>query len=292
MSLEILGGLAALASAASWAFGGILWRRIGDEISPFAMNLSKGVVGLLYLTAALWTLGISHFSARDFLFLGLSGLLGIACGDTFFFIALMNLGPRLSELLGAVAPVFTALAAFLILHERPSPASWVGIFLIVGGVAWVLNERLPANDIVRDKALGIRYGLLSVACMTAGVILAKLALVSVQPMEATLVRMSWGVAGLVAWGSLKHGLKEVRPLFKSPALLGKVCFAVFVGLFGGFWMFLVALKYASATTAATLNSTSPLFILPMAAYFQKEKISRRAVIGAFIAVGGIICILY
>ncbi len=62
-------------------------------------------------------------------------------------------------------------------------------------------------------------------------------------------------------------------------------------MFGGFWLSLVALKHTDASFANTLGSTSPLFILPMAAIVLKEKISMKAGLGAAVAEGGVALIL-
>ena len=57
--------------------------------------------------------------------------------------------------------------------------------------------------------------------------------------------------------------------------------------FGGFWLSLVAIRYADVSIASTLNSTEPLFVLPLAAFFLKERISFRAVLGSVATVAGI-----
>jgi drug/metabolite transporter (DMT)-like permease len=49
----------------------------------------------------------------------------------------------------------------------------------------------------------------------------------------------------------------------------------------------IALKYTYTSVAATLNSTSPIFILPLVAFFLKERVSAKAMAGALMAVGGI-----
>ena len=59
------------------------------------------------------------------------------------------------------------------------------------------------------------------------------------------------------------------------------------GTCGGLWLSAYGLLHAEVGVAATLNSTSPLFVLPLSLLLQGEKISLRAVCGAFVAVGGI-----
>ena len=287
MDSQILGGCAALVSAASWALGGVLWRKIGDEISPFSMNLCKGVIGGVYLLVVLLGIGFVPITVRDFLLLGLSGLIGIALGDTFFFISLMYLGPRLAALMGTLNPVMITLAAVVFLGERLSPQVLLGIFLVISGVLWVLWERLPHDKIIQDKTLGVKFGILAVLCTTVGVIFAKIAITSVPAMQATFIRLFCGTVGLITWGVLRRQLKGWVKPFNNFRILQTVSYINIVVIFGGFWLSLVALKYIGASVAGTLNATAPIFILPMVALMFGEKISTRAVMGATLTVGGV-----
>lgn len=287
MSYQIIGGIAALFSAASWALGGVLWRKIGEEISPYSMNLCKGVIGCLYLVVVLVLVGIEPVKSRDFLFLGISGLVGITFGDTFFFKSLMYLGPRLASLMGTLTPVLTVLAAILFLGERLSLLVWIGIVLTVGGVTWVLWERLPEDKMIKNKSLGIKYSMLCVFCTTAGIIFAKIGVESVSAVQATFIRLFLGSIGLIVWGILGRQLRSWVTPFKNPSVLKRASFIVLIVTFGGFWLSLLALKYIDASIASTLSSTTPLFILPMVAIMLKERVPFRAVLGAMLAVGGI-----
>ena len=291
MDRQFVFGLVALASAASWALGTVLWRKIGEEISPFSMNLSKGIIGSIFLAAAFLVIRPVPMSMHDFLYLGISGLLGITLGDTFFFLSLMHLGPSLSSLMGTLIPVSVAFSAVVFLGERPSPAAWVGIFLTVAGVAWVVNERQPRQGLVESKSWGVTLRLLSVLFMTAGIICAKIGVRSVPTVQATLVRMVWGVAGLLIWGCLNRQLRAwVAPL-GDPQLLRKISLIVFIVVFGGFWLSLLSLKYLDASVAGALGSTAPLFILPIAAIMLGERISMKAGLATAMAVGGVALML-
>ena len=287
MSLFFIGGIAALLSAASWALGAVLWRRIGEEISPFSMNLGKGIIGCLYLGIVLVVIGIEPVDLDSFLLLGISGFLGITLGDTFFFMSLMHMGPRLASLMGTLTPVFIAISAVIFLNESPSVMVWSGIVLTVGGVVWVLQERLPRDKIIKNKSLGIQLGLLSVLFTTAGIILAKIGVASVPTVQATFIRLICGVVGLVMWGMVNRQLKYWMIPFHNLQLLKSVAIVVFLIVFGGCWLSLFALKYIDASIAGTLGSIGPLFMLPMAALLLKERISSRAVLGAVITVSGI-----
>ncbi len=280
-----------LVSACSWALGAILWRRLGDRLSSYGMNLAKTAIGALFLGIVLLAAGPQPIGARPVALLALSGILGIAVGDTFFFLSLMELGPRRASLMGALNPVAIALAAAAFLGERPSPAAWAGIVAASIGVGWVLWERASAAGGGESVALGVRYGLLSVLCTAGGVLLAKVGVASAPTVHAAWVRLLAGCAGLALWGAARSELgRWVEPL-RGGVLLAKVAAVVAVVVFGGFWLSLVALKHIDAAVAGPLNATAPLFILPMSAILMKEKLSLRAVLGAGVAVGGVALIL-
>jgi len=280
-----------LLSACSWAIGAILWRKLGEQLSSYSMNLGKVVIGSCFLGFILLFIGLEPISSRSLVFLGLSGILGIAIGDTFFFLSLMQLGPRRASLMGSLNPVAIAVAAALFLGERPTPGAWIGIVVTTLGVGWVLWERASAGAVVETSSLGIRYGILSVLCTAGAVLLAKVGVASAPTVQAAWIRLLAGVLGLMLWGAWRSELGKWLSPFSKGALLAKVAAVVSVVVVGGFWLSIVALKHIDASIAGTLNSTSPLFILPMSMVFMKEKLSFRTVLGTAIAVCGVALIL-
>lgn len=289
----LLGAGAALGSALAWAVGSILYRKIGEQASPLGMNLGKGLLGLVLLGVGLLAAGYQPMDQRSTFYLVISGLVGIALGDTFFFMALVRIDPRQTLLLGTVGQVFTVLLALVLLGERPSALTWIGIVAVLGGVTWVLRERLPRESPARrrERTLGVLYGLLAAGCMALGIICAKVGVEGVPTIQATWVRLLGGVLGLLLWGLARRSLRLWLAPFRSPSLLRSILVAVVVTIFGGFWLSIVALKYIDASVATILTSTEPLFILPLVVIFLREKVSMRATIGACVAVCGVLLIL-
>jgi drug/metabolite transporter (DMT)-like permease len=276
-----------LLSACSWALGAILWGKLGERLSSYGMNLAKTVFGTIFLGVVLLFVGLEPIPARSIVFLALSGILGIAIGDTFFFLALMRLGPRRASLMGALNPVAIAVAAAALLGERPTPGAWAGIAATTFGVGWVLWERSSTDRGPESGWSGVRWGLLSVLCTAGAVLLAKVGVASVPTVHAAWIRLLAGSAGLALWGASRSELGGWVDPFRKGVLLAKVAVVVVVVVFGGFWLSLVALKHIDAAIAGTLNATGPLFILPMSVLLMKEKLSLRAVLGTGIAVGGV-----
>ena len=283
----VIGCFAALLSSASFACGSVLWKKIGETISPESMNLCKGVLGCGYLLIALLWTGLDHIGLSTVFLLGLSGFIGITLGDTFFFRALVNLGPRLTSLFGTLTPGFISLAALAVLKESLSWQVWAGIALTITGIWWVLKEHLGASAPEINKPLGIKYCVLSVACTVIAILMARIALRSVSTIEATFIRLFWGTLGMFIWGAYSNSLGKWLTPFKDTVLFIKVAITVIIVTFGGFWLSLYALKYAPTGIVSTLNSTSAVFVLPMSAFWLKEKVTGRACLGAAIAIAGV-----
>jgi drug/metabolite transporter (DMT)-like permease len=290
VDLRLVGIVAALLSALAWAVGAILYKRLGEQSSATELNLLKSMMSLVLLLAVVVLEGAGEIEARDFLLLGLSGLIGISLGDTFFFAALQNLGAHTLIILSMLGQVLTVGLAVLLLAERPSALALTGVALVILGVAAVLHARFGQTP-GQNGRRGITFGLLSILCMSTAVIVAKMGMTTVSPAQATFVRILWGTGGLIIWGGCTGRLGAWFGRFKDVKLVREIALAVLVATFGGFYLFHVALKHVDVTVVNTLNSVEPLFVMPLAAVFLNEQITRRGVTGALLAVSGIICLV-
>jgi len=198
MDMYILGCIAALMSASFWAFGSILFKNLGNHASSLGINLSKSIVATICLWVLLLFVNSESVSHSTFFYLGVSGLLGITLGDTFYFKSLFELGPRLSLTLTLLIPVTTVLLAVVILQEVLSSTQLIGIIVTLSGVFWVLTERsASAGYNVQNKIKGTVYGILAVFSCAFSIIFSKLAVESIGALKATFVRQCWGTAGLI-----------------------------------------------------------------------------------------------
>lgn len=289
MDLRAIGIVAALGSAASWALGSILFKRLGESISPLAMTLAKGSISVVLLGLVLVFTGYQQIAWEPFWLLIGSGLIGIALGDTFFFEALQDLSPHALILLLMLGQVFTAILAVLFLGETPTLTIWLGILAVVVGLGIVLSSQFsPEKQASRMR--GILFGLLAMVAMSASTIVAKMGLESVSAIQATFIRMLAGTTGMLFFGIATRRIGRWAIPFKDTQLMSLFLVSVCVVTFGGFWLSLVAIKYVDVSIANTLNSTEPLFVLPLAAIFLKEKIVFKAVLGTAIATAGVVCL--
>jgi drug/metabolite transporter (DMT)-like permease len=286
------GELAALGAAFLWALSAVVYAHLGQKIPPMPLNLSKGVVAIALIVL---TLIVQHnylptgMNALALGFLLLSGVLGIGLGDTFYFEALNNLGARQTLLLEALAPPLSAFIALIFLQESLNVSAWVGIFLTVLGVAWVVSERVPGSE---GKAVnsfrGISFALLSVVGQASGAVLSRAALAetTISPLWSTLLRLIGGVLVLLVWMPLKPQSRLGFKPLQSKQLLAIIAVTALFSTYLGMVLQQTALKYTATGIAQALLATSPLFVLPIAIWMG-ERVSPRAFLGVLVALGGI-----
>jgi drug/metabolite transporter (DMT)-like permease len=281
---------AALGSAASWAVGSFLFKSLGEVFSPLALTLSKGVFSLVMLGAVLMVIGPAPQHLDSLAMLALSGLLGIALGDTFFFEALGGLGPLHMLVLAVLGQVLTIIAAVLFLHESPTLGAWTGAPLVIIGVAIVLRGKLT-GDQKATAMRGVGFGLLAVICMCASNLVAKAALREASDtIAATFIRMAAGTLGVLSLGLATHRLEAWVSPFRDLRTVWLFFISVVVVTFGGFWLSIVAFKYMPISIASCLTSTEPIFGLILAAVLWKEKVSSPVIAGTLATVLGVVLI--
>lgn len=288
------GQIAALAAAFLWAAVSFLFLRIREHISAMELNLVKGLLAILLLggTSFLLREPLSAIQPQGLVILLVSGVIGIGIGDTAYFQALKDLGARLALLLMSLAPPIAAIIALFFLNESLSVWAWVGIFLAVGGITWVVtegDENGSAKANPRFRWRGIIFGLLSAIGQATGVVMSRAVLTQteISSLQSAVLRLVAGAAFILVWLLVSHQ-PPGKWMKKNEArkLWGWIFAAAFFGTYMCLWLQQISLDLAPAGVVQTLLSTSPLFVLPMAA-LRKEKISMRAIFGALVAFAGI-----
>ncbi len=302
-----IGPAAGVATSLLWSFTSLFFTAASRRLGAATVNAVRifMAVTLLGVTHRLLTgTWIPAAQGRQVLYLALSGLIGLSIGDLALFTAFVRIGPRLTMLVMTAAPVFAAVFGWLALGEVPRGLAWAGMALTIGGICWVVMER-PAQATGAagsDRFSGLVLAVIATACQAVGLLLSKQGMghgwlpreQHLPPQTATFIRMFFAglfVIPTVAWLVARQRLHS--PLIQ-PAVTGRrragyffaFCGSV-VGPFLGVWLSLVASDRCSLAVAQTTMSLTPIFILPWVVLIHKERVSRRAVAGALLAVAGI-----
>jgi drug/metabolite transporter (DMT)-like permease len=292
--MHLLGATAALTSSFLWAIASLLFASLGRRVHPVTLNLLKCLLGgslallsLLLLEGALWP----SLPASATLLLAASALVGLTLGDTAYFLALVRLGPRRSLLVTALSPPITAALGAVFLSESLTLLQITGMLVTIGGVTWVIRERAPGGGPRPGSELaGLLFGVLAALCQSVGAILTKHAdtiAPELTPLSASSVRLTFGCLGLFAVALATGRLREVVVPFRVRFDAVQLVAATLLGTYLGVWLMNAGLLWTWVGVASTLNSTSPLFVLPLAAFVLHERLSARAIAGAVVSVVGI-----
>ena len=293
--MRFTGELAALGTAVCWAVGSNLFAFAGRRVGSVRLNRLRIVMAMVFLGAALFVMRGSPWPHWATLFqlgvLALSGLIGFVFGDTWYFRSLVILGPGRAALFSTVSPLFTALIAWPLLHERPGPTALLGMALTIGGVVWVLRERRPAepDHVEGSIAIGILAGVLGALGQSGGYVLSKLALrTGIDPLSATVIRISAACAGIWLIALFQGAVFATVDALKDRRAAVFMAGGAFVGPFLGVTLSLLALVTVEAAVAASITAVSPILAMLIASRLHKERITWRSIGGAVVAVSGVI----
>ena len=284
---QTIGVLAALAAALCWTVSSALWRQLPTSLTAVQLNLLKNWLALLLLLPALLARPWSH-QPQALVLLGLSGVLGIALGDSLYFAALRRLGTRRTLTLDAGGPAVTAVAGLVWLTEVPTPQQWLGLGLITAALVLVALQQPAAEGASPPAAqrLGVLLALGALLAGSGGALLARAALRggALDPLQATLVRLLMAglvllplARGLPGWPPRPRPAQRRWPLWLLATLLGTTA---------GIALQQTALQRLPGGMAVSLLATAPLMALPLAR-LEGDSPGWRGLLAALLALGGL-----
>ena len=302
-----VGPAAGITAAALFAGTSVLFTKAVQRLGAVTVNAVRLALAitLLAVTHRLATgLWIPPAIGGQLMLLALSGIVGLVIGDQALFVAFVDIGPRLCIPIQASCPLVATLFGWVALGEILGGVAWVGVLLTVGGIGWVVLERPSTTSAycVSRRLRGIVLAFVAVAGQTGGLLLSKQGMghgwlpedQHLSPQAATLIRMVFvglGFAPILLVSIRRERRRRARGI--CPERIGSrsvgFVFAFLAAFFAGYlavWLSLVAADRLPLGVAQTLCSLSPAFVLPLAVLVEKERVSPRAAIGAFVGVAG------
>ena len=303
MDPNLIGETAAIVTACLWTINSILFASAGKKIGSLSVNAYR-------ILMAVGFLGITHIiflgsllptaSSEQWFWIGLSGIVGLGIGDFGLFAAFVIIGPRRSVLIMSLSPIFAALGAYLMLGEILSPLIITGIAVTLIGVIVVILEKEEKSDekpiSKKLKTWGVFLAFIGAIGQGIGLVFAKKGMwldpsIMMNPLSVAFVRMIMGALFIWTCVVAMRRLPEVRKALKSKKGMEHTAVGAFIGPFIGVTLSMVAVAYTQAGIAQTLMSLMPVFIIPAIWVLYKQKTSWRGVLGAIVAVIGVVILL-
>lgn len=285
----MLGELLTIIAALCWAVGASLYKKGLVNVSLVTLNLFRSISVAIYGFLALYLLGkwslLSELNLVTLAYIGVSSLLVLLVGDTFYFIGLRSVGVAKTVPIAYSYSIFVAIISTVFLREPMTASILLGTVAVVSGV-WLVAGRAE-NEASKQKIskLGILAALGTALCWACGLTLFKVILADTDPFVLGSVRMLFLLPVLGVLAVLPFGARSsVRHLRKSHIFM--MFLSGFIALGVGDTFLYIGLETAKANVVAPLASTTPLFAAIIAILFLKERVSKRVVVGTLLVTAG------
>jgi drug/metabolite transporter (DMT)-like permease len=290
-----MGEFFSLAAAVVWGCAVIFLKKSGETISPFDLNLFRVIVSFPLLVLVVLVAGqplLLDVPLADYLILFASGIIGIAISDTLFHQSLNRVGAGIAAIVDSLYSPFVVLAALLMLGERLQTRQLAGMALVVGGVLIAARHEPPRGATARQIAIGVVCGVLAMATVAFGIVLAKPVLNRTPVLWATTMRQVGALAVMLPAAVISPRRRQCFSVFRPTRRWRFSLPGTLLGSFLALIFWIAGMKYTLAGAAAILNQTSTIYVLLLATVFLKEPLTLRKILASVVAIAGIVLITY
>ena len=292
--MKFLGEIAALATSFFFAMTALIFTQTGRMVGSQVTNRMRLTFALIYLVVINLILfreplPFSTESSR-WLWLSLSGVIGLSLGDVFFFQSLIAVGARLGSLLLSLAPIFGSIIAWIVFGEILTTLQIVGIILALAGIGWVvLSHEEPPDTPHGHTRRGLIFGVLAGLGQAVGLVLSKQGMFGdFSPFQANAIRMLAATIFVWAWTASEGKVGATfRSLRDKPRVIGLIALGAVIGPLLGVSASLLAVQHAEVGVASTLMALPPVILLPISHFVFRETIGWQAILGTLLAIAGV-----
>jgi drug/metabolite transporter (DMT)-like permease len=298
--------LAAFLTTLLFAVSAVCGYRTAKQVGGTEANFWRIALATIFLTVWAFTFGRQFAGAPGWFML--SGLFGIGLGDTAYFQALPRLGSRRTVLLmQCLTAPFAAVIEYFWLGNKLNLAEILFIAVILAGVAIALKPGGQPHLSARDWKIGVIAGVLGALGAAIGFVIIRKGYAAIH---AAGLEVDAGTTGYqrVLGGILVPTIALLVFKWRSahahgPAFAGdtlqisrdkwrRIWPWVLINALAGQTLGVTCMQWALKTTqagvVAAIVATTPIVLLPLTRIVEGETIGLRALLGALIAVGGVI----
>lgn len=282
-----IGEIAGVLTAILWTASALFFEQAGHRVGSLSVNIIRIFLAVIFLGfTTLVTRGMffpNDATSYQWIWLGLSGVIGFFLGDLLLFQSYLIIGARTSALIFSLAPMMTAIIGWFFLGEILALKNIFGIIISVFGIGLAISNRnmklnIPFKGFI--MAFGAALG------QAVGLILSKKGMGNYDPVASTQIRAIFGfvcfaifITVIRRWGNVTKAVRDTKGL--TFITLGSI-----VGPFIGVALSLFAIQHTKTGIASALMGLVPIFIIAPSSIILKEKIKPQQIIGAVISIIG------
>jgi len=287
----------AIITAALFAFSAVFNTRITKLLDEVTANYYRLLVACIILGALTLVFYPGSFHPEASIWFMMSGAVGFGVGDIALFAAFARIGSRLTILINfSLSAIVGACADLFLLNDSIGVWQWVSILIILCGLSLALlgpgsSEKMHGSfklGIIAATVAGIGQGVGATISRHAESI-AESSGITINGISQAFQRVSAGLICLfVLWTWKRFRGTIPRHNTKKKQISTWVLAAAVFGPVLGVSCFQQSLKTLTSGEAMAVTATSPLLLIPLAYFFEGDRIRPLALLGAFTGVSGVI----
>ncbi|HQJ13535.1 MAG TPA: DMT family transporter [Bacteroidales bacterium] len=287
------GEFAALAVAIFWTVTALAFESASRKVGSLTVNILRLIMAFFFL--GIYTLITNgHFlsldaSIHNWLWLGLSGIVGLVLGDYFLFRSYPLIGSRFAMLIMTLAPPLAAIFGYFILGESLNLMQMTGMIIVIFGISLaIFNKPVSGERLsIKISPAGLLFAFIGAIGQGLGIVLSKYGMEEYDAFASTQIRIIAGIAGFSILITLLRRWGNVAAALKNPPAMKALTVGAIFGPFLGISFSLLAVRHTQAGIASTIMAIVPVLILAPSAWIYKEKITAVEIAGAIISVAGV-----
>ena len=240
-------------------------------------------------------------SLSEYIYLFISGIIGLVIGDYFGFHSMAILGAKRFSIFNSIAPGAALGFGFILVGEHINMIGIAGVAVSIGGMMWFI-EASNTREIDKHQVYeygktgkGVLFGILSGLCQGFQIALAKKAFTEdsgLTPVHATWIRVLGATVAYFLFTFLTGKFKErvVAPISKERSTVLQAGFGTILGIVLSVVLFMWSLTLCKVAVTQTILSLAPIIVLPMAYLLYKEKMTTKTFFAGLVSVAGV-CLL-
>ncbi len=287
------GEFAALAVAIFWTITALAFESASRKVGSLTVNILRLTMAMVFLSIYTWIARgqILPVDATGFnwLWLGLSGIVGLVMGDYFLFRSYSLIGSRFAMLIMTLAPPMAAIFGYFILGESLNILQMAGMVIVILGISLAIFNRPVKGERLSIKLApaGLLFAFIGALGQGLGIVLSKYGMKGFDVFASTQIRIIAGIVGFVIIITLLRRWGNVGAAIRNPPAMKALVLGAFFGPFLGISFSLLAVKFTQAGIASTIMAIVPILILAPSAWIYKEKITAVEIAGAVLSVAGV-----
>src|SRR5690606_7695476 len=215
------GEFAALAVAIFWTITALAFESASRKVGSLTVNILR--LSMAFFFIGIYTLiARGHFlpldaSTHNWIWLGLSGIVGLVLGDYYLVRSYPLIGSRFAMLIMTLAPPLAAIFGYFILGESLNLMQMTGMVIVIFGICLAIFNKPVRGERVSIKisTAGLPFAFIGAIGQGLGIVLSKYGMEEYNAFASTQIRIIAGIAGfsiistlLRRWGNVAAALKN------------------------------------------------------------------------------------